>query len=212
MKTFGIAILLLAALTAPAFGQQWEFGGVGGLGFLNTVGVGSPLGAATAGFGNGAVGGAFFGQNLYSRMSGEIHYEYLQSNLKLTSGGQTAQFNGTAQAIHYDLLLHTRRKNSPVQLFVAFGGGMKIFQGTGAEAAYQPLNQYGYFTRTRVLKPMASVGAGATYALSHRVFLRTEFRDFITAFPTNLIAPAPGTKYGKILQDYVPMVGLDYLF
>ena len=211
MKTFRLAILLGAALSVSAFGQQWEFGAVGGGGFLNTVSVSGP-GSATAGFATGGVGGVFFGQRLYSRMSGEIHYEYLQSDLKLASGGSTTQFSGMAHNIHYDLIVHTNRKNSPVQLFAAFGGGVKVFEGTGKEVAYQPLSQFGYFTKTQSLKPLASVGGGVTYALSHRLFLRMEFRDFITAFPKELIAPAPGAKYGSILQDIVPMAGLDYLF
>jgi len=92
------------------------------------------------------------------------------------------------------------------------GGGMKLFRGTGQEQAYQPLMQYGYFTRTQVVKPMGSFGAGMKYALTPRLILRTEFRDYITPFPTELIAPAPGAKFGSILQNFVPMVGISYLF
>jgi hypothetical protein len=89
---------------------------------------------------------------------------------------------------------------------------MKLFRGTGQEQAYQPLMQYGYFTRTQVVKPMASFGAGIKYALTPRLVLRTEFRDYITPFPTELIAPAPGQTFGRILQNFVPMVGISYTF
>ena len=37
---------------------------------------------------------------------------------------------------------------------------MKLFRGTGAEEAYQPLSQFGYFTKTQAIKPMISVGGG----------------------------------------------------
>jgi hypothetical protein len=57
---------------------------------------------------------------------------------------------------------------------------------------------------------MGSVGAGVKIALSHKVYLRTEFRDYITAFPKEIIAPPPGTKYGMLLHDFVPMVGLGF--
>jgi hypothetical protein len=57
---------------------------------------------------------------------------------------------------------------------------------------------------------MASVGGGVKFALSRKVFLRTEFRDYITAFPTEVITPAPGVKYGSILHDFVPMVGIGF--
>jgi len=211
MRILGLSILLLTA-SGAAFAQQWEFGGVGGGGFLSNVAVSSTAGSSTAGFQPGAAFGAFFGQNLYSHLTGEIRYEYMQNNLQLTSGGQTARFSGIAHALHYDLLWHTNKKNSKVQYFAALGGGMKIFQGTGTEAAYQPLSQFGYFTKTRTMKPMVSAGAGMTFALSQRMYLRTEFRDFITMFPKEIITPPSGAKYGSLLHDFVPMVGIDYVF
>lgn len=210
MKTIGLSILFLAS--SAAFAQQWEFGGMGGGGFLSHVPVTSPYGSATAGFQPGAAFGAFFGQNLYSHLTGEIRYEYMQNNLQLSSGGQSATFSGAAHAVHYDLLYHTNRKDSKAQVFAALGGGMKIFEGTGTEAAYQPLSQYGYFTKTRAIKPMVSAGAGVNISLSRRMYLRAEFRDFITMFPKEIITPAPGAKYGRFLQDFVPMVGIDYVF
>ena len=212
MRTLGLSILVLAAAAATCGAQQWELGGVGGGGFLSNVGVAGPVGSATAGFQNGAAFGAFLGHNTYSHIGGEVRYAYLQSNLQLSSGGSSVSFKGMAHVVHYDLILRTTRKNSPVQLFAAIGGGMKVSRGTGAEAAYQPLSQYGYFTKTQALKPMASLGAGVKFFVARKVCLRAEFRDYITAFPKELIAPAPGAKFGSILQDFVPMVGLSYEF
>src|ERR1039457_2465031 len=212
MRTLGISILWLAGASARCFGPPGEFGGLGGAGFLNNVNVSSPAGSATTGFQNGLAAGAFVGQNLYPHISGELHYAYLQSNLHITSGGQQATFSGNAHVVHYDIILHTNKKGSRTQLFVAMGAGLKIFRGTGTEAAYQPLSQFGYMTKTQQLKPMASVGAGVRFTLANRFYLRTEFRDFITPFPTQVIAPAPGTKFGSILQDFVPMVALSYEF
>jgi hypothetical protein len=210
MKIVGLSILLAAA-SGAAFAQQWEFGGLGGGGFLSNVSVSSPVGGAHAGFQPGGAFGAFFGQNISPHFTGEIRYEYLQNNLQLTSGGQTARFSGAAHAVHYDMLWHTNRKDSKIQFFAALGGGMKIFQGTGTEAAYQPLSQYGYFTKTRAVKPMLSVGGGFTYALTQHTYLRTEFRDFVSPFPTQIITPAPNAKYGTLLHDFVPMVGIEYV-
>jgi hypothetical protein len=200
---------LAAGLSVVSFAQQWEFGGVAGGGFLNHVNATNSLGAATAGFSSGAVFGGYIGNNLYKHLGGELRYTYLQSDLKLSSAGQTASFAGQSHAIHYDLIYHTRNNNK-VQLFVAAGGGMKIFRGTGKEAAFQPLSQYGYFTKTQVLKPMGSVGAGVKFALSKKVYLRTEFRDYITAFPKEVLTPPNGTKYGTLLHDFIPMVGLGF--
>jgi hypothetical protein len=212
MRTLAVSILLLAAASACCFAQQWEFGGLGGAGFLSNVNASNPSGSATTGFQTGLAAGAFVGQNLYPHISGELHYAYLQNDLHIKSGGQEAKFTGNAHVLHYDIILHTNKKGSRTQLFVAMGAGMKIFRGTGTEAAYQPLSQFGYMTKTQQLKPMASVGAGVRFTLAKRFYLRTEFRDFITPFPTQVIAPAPGTKFGSILQDFVPMVALSYEF
>ena len=209
MKKIQFTLLILAA-AVTCFAQQWEVGGSGGATFLPDVPVTGTAGPATTGFQPGFAVGAFFGQNLYRHLSGEIRYGFMQSNLKLESGGSEATFSGVSHVLHYDLIYHTNHKGSRSQLFVAAGGGLKIFRGTGKEAAYQPLSQFGYFTKTQALKPMASVGAGVRYALGARVFLRTEFRDYITVFPETIIAPAPGAKFGKILHDFVPMVGISY--
>jgi hypothetical protein len=212
MRTIVLSIVLMSAVSS-AFAQQWEFGAVGGGQFLSNVSAnGGSIGNATAGFAPGAVLGAFIGNSLNRNLSGEIRYEYLRNDMRLASGGQTAEFGGSAHAIHYDIVYHTSRKESNVQFFGALGGGMKLFRGTGAEQAYQPLSQFGYFTRTQAIKPMIGVGGGFTYRLSNRLYLRAEIRDFITPFPTAVLTPAPGVKFGSLLQDLVPTVGLSYIY
>jgi hypothetical protein len=210
MKTLLRSILVLTVAAAASFAQQWEFGGAGGGGFLNSVPVSGGIGSATAGFQTGAAFGGYVGYSQYKHIGGELRYAYLQSNLRLKSGGSEATFSGMSHVVHYDLIFKTTRNTGKVQLFAAVGGGMKVFRGTGKEAAYQPLNQFGYFTKTQTMKPMASVGGGVKFALTRKVFLRTEFRDYITAFPKEIITPAPGTKYGMLLHDFVPMVGLGF--
>jgi hypothetical protein len=210
MRSLVLTVVILAAASA-AFAQQWEFGAVGGGSLLSDVPASGPAGKATVGFAPGAAFGAFFGENLYTHFTGEIRYDYLQSDLRISSGGQTAQFNGAAQAVQFDMVYHTTRKESRTQFFASLGGGMKVFRGTGAPEAYQPLSQIGYFTKTQALKPMVSVGGGLTYQLAPRIFLRAEVRDFITAFPTQLITPAPGMKFGGLLNDLVPTVGITYI-
>jgi hypothetical protein len=202
--------IILATVTAAAsFAQQWEFGGVAGGGFLNTVNASNSLGSATAGFQSGAAFGGYLGYNSYKHIGGELRYSYLQSDLKLSSAGTSATFSGVSHVVHYDVIFHTHN-NKKVQLFAAVGGGMKIFRGTGTESAYQPLSQFGYFTKEQVLKPMGDFGAGVKIQLSRKVYLRTEFRDYITAFPKEIITPPAGTKYGTLLHDFVPMVGLGF--
>ena len=207
-----IITLLLFGLASAALAQQWEVGGLAGAGFLKGLPVTGPAGAATAGFQTGGVFGGFFGQNLYPHLSGELHYNYLQSNQKLSAGGTEVTFAGQSHVVHYDLVLHTNMRRSKLQAFVAAGGGLRVFRGNGKEAAYQPLNQYAILSRTQVLKPMASVGGGLKFSVTRNVYLRTEFRDYITAFPKELIAPSPGAKISGLLHEFVPMVGLSITF
>ena len=224
MKTFRLSILGLTAAAATCFGQQWEFGGMGGVSFLNTVSVSGTAGSATAGFKPGGTFGGYVGYNSYKHIGGELHYEYLMSNLKLSSGGADAciqasatvtsvappcrSASGVSHAVHYDVTFHTNNHESKVQLFASVGGGLKVFRGTGPEGSYQTLNQFGFLTKTQALKPMGTVSVGAKLALTRKVFLRTEVRDYVTAFPKEIITPAPGTKYGTLLHDFVPMVGI----
>jgi hypothetical protein len=210
MKTLLRSMLVLTVAAAAGFAQQWEFGGAGGGGFLNSVPVSGGVGSATAGFQTGAALGGYIGYSQYKHIGGELRYAYLQSNLRLKSGGSEATFAGMSHVIHYDVIFKSTRNSGKVQLFAAAGGGMKVFRGTGKEAAYQPLSQFGYFTKTQTMKPMASVGAGVKFALTRKVFVRTEFRDYITAFPKEIITPPAGVKYGTLLHDFVPMVGLGF--
>jgi hypothetical protein len=210
MRRIAVTSLFLTVTAASCFGQKWEFGGMGGAGFLSNVNVTGPTGSATAGFGSGGAFGGFLGENLYPHWSGELAYMYLQNDLHIASNGTNATFTGNAQVVHYDILYHTNRKGSKMQAYVAVGGGMKEFRGTGVQQAYQPNYQFGYMTNTRQLKPMADAGAGLRFELRPHVFVRTEFRDYITMFPQQIIAPAPGAKFGKILNDVVPTMAISY--
>jgi hypothetical protein len=211
MKLVAFALVIISG-SATAFAQP-ELGVVGGAGLFNSVSASGTAGSATAGFAPGVVAGVFIGEHFYRRkdFSGEVRYEFMQSDLRLSAAGQSAQFSGVSNAIHYDFLYRTNRKESPVQFFGALGGGVKIFSGTGAEAAYQPLSQFGYFTKTSALKPMVTGGAGVIFTLTPKLLLRAEVRDFITGFPTPVLTPAPGVKFGSLLNDVVPMVSLVYL-
>jgi hypothetical protein len=211
MKTLRFTIILLTAGTA-SFSQQWEIGGSAGGSFLPSVSVSGAPGSASAGFKPGFAAGFFVGQNLYKHLTGEVRYIFLQSDLKLASGGTSVSFSGITHAVYYDVVIHTSRRESRAEPYGAIGGGMKVFRGTGKEAAYQPLNQFGYFTKTQAVKPMLSVGGGVKFKLSPHIALRTEVRDFLTPFPKELITPAPGAKFGRMLHDFVPIVSIGYEF
>jgi hypothetical protein len=110
--------------------------------------------------------------------------------------------------IHYDVLVHVKPAGSRIRLFLAAGAGARVFRGTGREAAYQPLQQFALLTKTQEAKPLVSLGAGVKAAVSPRLVLRVEFRDYISPFPTQVITPAIGSKLGGWLHDIVPFIGV----
>jgi Outer membrane protein beta-barrel domain len=208
----GRVITALAFFCSAALAQKWEIGGVAGGGFYQNLNVTNAGGSAVTGFQNGPVFGGLVGQNMYRYMSGELHYGFSAQNLKVSGAGAEATFKGMAHVIHYDFLVHTAPLGARVRPFVAGGGGMKIFQGTGNETAYQPLSQFALLTRTQELKPMITVGGGTKFQIAPRVYLRVEFRDQITPFPKNVIAPAPGASIKGWLHDFIPMAGITFTF
>jgi hypothetical protein len=209
MKAAKVLILIAGAASA-LFAQEWEIGGSAGASYTPGVHISNPAGSATAGLQTGFLLGGYLGQNLYRNLSGEIRYGFSTGALRLASNGAETSFSSVSHRVHYDLLLHTSRSAARAQYFLALGGGIRVFRGTGAEAAYQPLSQFAYLTKTQTVKPMASVGAGVRFQLSTRVFLRMEFRDYISSFPEELITPAPGSKVGSLLHDLVPMLEISY--
>ena len=86
------------------------------------------------------------------------------------------------------------------------------FTGTGKEQVFQPLSNIALLTKTSEVKPLVSVGGGVKFSLSPSVQLRLEVHDFLTPFPKNVIAPAPGSTVGGWLQDFVVMAGLSFTF
>ena len=61
------------------------------------------------------------------------------------------------------------RDESAVRPFVAFGGGIKMYRGTGEEQVVQPLSNIALLTKAQDLTGMLSIGAGFKVKLSPNV-------------------------------------------
>jgi hypothetical protein len=208
-----LTVASFGLLATCALAQEWELGLSGGLGIARNLTVTSQTGAeGKAGFKSGAVFSAMAANNMYERFSGELRYTYQISGLKVTGDGQTAGFRGEAHSMHYDFVLHTADSGERLRPFLAAGGGVKLYRGTGTEASYQPASRFALLTKTQDLQPMASLGGGVKYAINERVTLRVEARDYITPFPKEVVTPSPGAKLDGWLHSFVPMVGLVYTF
>ncbi|MGH9659014.1 MAG: hypothetical protein ACRD96_10755 [Bryobacteraceae bacterium] len=211
-KTLRIATTAALLVVPGVFAQKGEIGVVAGGGFYTKGSVTSPAGTGDVGFKSGAAVGAIFGHNQYRYLGGELRYEWLPGDQKVSSSGTEATFSSESHAIHYDFLVHFRPVESNIRPFVAAGAGVKVYRGTGKETATQPLSRLALLTHTLETKGLGVWGAGIKAKIAPAVLLRVEFRDFITPFPRQIIAPSIGAKISGILHHFVPMAGLTFTF
>jgi hypothetical protein len=214
MKHFlSFMFFALAALTPAAFAQKWEVGFGAGGSFLTSETISNPSGSANATRDPGMALSAWIDNNIGSGLfGGELRYDYEMGDLKLSSGGTTVKFGSRSNALHYDFVYNFASSESAVRPFVAVGGGVKWYSGTGTEQAYQPLSNIAVFSDVRDLRPMVSVGGGVKFNIAKSTLLRLEAHDYMTPFPSKLIAPITGAGVGGWLQDFVVMAGLSFAF
>ena len=202
----------LVALAGVALAQSGEIGFFGGGSFYMNPTLKGASAEVKAGFANGFGGGVAVGHNTTDHLGGEIRYMFQQHDLEASSGNTQVTKSGRSHAIHYDVLIYATGRSSRVRPFVAVGGGVKQYSGTGAESASQPLGNVVILTTTNQWKPLITFGGGVKIAVSKHVGLRLEVRDYLTPFPTDVVTPVPPVKHDGWLHNIVPMVGLNFMF
>jgi hypothetical protein len=210
MKILQMLLVSSAVLTPLTMAQSWEVGGGVGGGFYTSQTITSPAGSASAKIQTGLAGSAWLGNTWQGRWSGELRYDYEMGDLSLNSGGTTATFGAHTQQFHYDILWHATSSESRIRPYVAVGAGIKLYNGTGTQVAYQPLSNIALLTQQQDLTPLVSAGGGVKFQLSPHVQIRLDVHDYLTPFPKNVMTPNNGGKVGGWLQDIVPMVGISY--
>jgi len=211
MRSF-TGLFFALALTGTCFAQQWEVGGAAGFGIFKNASVSGNGQSGDAGFSNSAAVSAFAIQDLYKHLGGEIGYTFQFDDLMASSGGTKETFAGQSHAIYYNLLYKPRDREAQIQPYLAAGGGVKIYRGTGGSEVSQSLDQLVYLTPTQQVEPLITFGAGVKAKVSRRSYLYIEVRDYLTPFPDNVVAPAIGAKLTGWVHDFVPMVGLSFSF
>jgi outer membrane protein W len=207
-----IMFLALAVATPAAFAQKWEVGFGAGGSFLTSDTITSPTGNADATRDPGLAVSAWLDNTIGSGLfGGELRYDHENGDLKLSSGGTSVKFASQSNAIHYDFLYNFTSSESAVRPFVAAGGGVKWYSGTGTEQVYQPLSNIAVFSDVRDMRAMVSVGAGIKFNIAKSTLLRLEVHDYMTPFPSTLIAPTSGSVSGWV-QDFVVSAGLSFAF
>lgn len=201
----------LLCLAIPGLAQErWEVGLSAGYGFYKNVTAANSAGEASVGFKPGVAFGVFGSDQIKGWLAGEARYTYRQNDAFVASRGTESRFDAESHALHYDLIFDLPRRSSAVRPFLAAGGGVKVYRGTGREAAFQPLSNFAVLTRATQVVPLVSVGGGVKVELSRLITLRVEARDYASTFPSEVIAPVPRARAHGWLHDFVPMVGLSF--
>jgi len=68
------------------------------------------------------------------------------------------------------------------------------------------------FSDVRDMRAVVSVGAGVKFNIAKSTLLRLEVHDYLTPFPSTLIAPVGGSTVGGWIQDFVVSAGLSFGF
>jgi hypothetical protein len=203
---------LLSLLSMTLLAQRWEVGAAGGYGLSRDLTVTNGSISGKVGFRSGLAFGAVFGNETTRHFGGEARYTYRSQDLRVSSGSTRPTLGAESHAVHYDLLIHAASGESRARPFVAMGGGIKYYRGTGAETPFQPLSNLVVLTRTNEVQPLVSIGGGIKVPISRHSLIRLDFRDYMTPFPSSLLA-FPGNTRGKgWVHDFVLMVGISGIF
>jgi hypothetical protein len=216
--------VLLCGLVGAAWAQQsaaganqaetgakvWEAGVIGGFGYAPNLSVTGPAGSGNTGFKNGVIAGVFGGNDTYDYWSGEARYMYRASDLKLSSHGTLVDFGGHTHIFNGDIVALLRPRPARLRPFFAFGGGVKLLEGTGAQSAAQPLGRLAALTHTRETLATGDVALGVKLNWWKSFRLRLEVRDYISPSPKKVIAAAPGESITGIMNDVQALAAASY--
>ena len=204
--------LMLSAVPAALWSQRWEVGGSAGYGLYRDASVTNGAVSGKTGFQSGIAFGGVFGNETTRHVGGEARYTFRSNDLRVTSGSTKATASAQSHAIHYDVLIHGASQEAAVRPFFAAGAGVKYYRGTGEERVFQPLSNLVVLTHTNEAQPLISVGGGVKFAVARRTLLRFDFRDYVTPFPSSLLALPANSRAKGWMHDFVLMVGISGVF
>jgi hypothetical protein len=203
-----LALLVIAA--SSCFAQRWEIGGLGAYGWYHDASITNQEGSASVGISPKGGIGAVFGENLYKYIGGEVRWMYIFGQPQVKANGIEVARPGFSNLVHYDLLVHIAPQETKVRPFVAVGGGVRIYSVSRWDLDQN--TPFGYTRSRNDAQALISAGAGVKYAVAHGLQLRLDFRTYITPLPTDIFRlPGRVVTHGW-LYNFVPSVGVGYLF
>jgi hypothetical protein len=203
---------LVLTFSPLSHAQQWELGAMFGLGTSHDPAISGPAGSAQTGFPTKAAVGVVWGENLYQYFSGEFRYMYRWGGPQLAANGTQARMSGYSNVLTYEVLVHMKSRESRFRPFVAGGAGIKIYTGVDQQSVSQPLANIALLRSVTQVEPAVSAGAGLKYQVARDVQLRLDFRTYMTPVPNDLVRPVGRSVIHGWTYDFVPMLGVSYVF
>jgi opacity protein-like surface antigen len=191
--------------------QNFEAGALAVASAYHGASVSAPSATGSIGFAPGAAGGLFVGQTMTNRLGGELRYIFAHNDLKVSSGGKDTEFAGHSHTFHYDLLFYFAKRDAKIRPYVAGGGGLKVYQGTGTEQPFQPLSNIALLTKTSQTMGVVDYGAGVKWQFNKNMMFRVEFRDYVTEVP-KVFEPGVGANFSGLMHQWMPAFGVSWTF
>jgi hypothetical protein len=208
MREYLVVILFAGA----AFAQQYEIGATVGYGVYRDGTIYSASGTADAGIRNRFAAGILLADEFSNYVSAEFNYLYHDGHPYLQAPGVKADIQGNSDALTCGLLFHFKPREHRWRPFLAGGTGAKEYVIAGPAPFPQPIPQIASLTTNDVWKVVFSAGGGVKVRLIPHMFLRAEFRDYLTTFPRQEIVPAPHNTARGIFEQFTPLFGVTYTF
>jgi hypothetical protein len=203
---------LAIALSGACQAQPFEIGAMAGYGWDHDASIENPSGSVEAGFKPGFAGGVLFGDDMYQHIGGEIRWLYQAGGPQLTAPGTKVSASGFTNLVCYDLLVHMAPREDRIRPYIAGGAGIKVFTGPDLPALGQPLGDFAAIARGNHVEPLISVGAGVKYRVGRGVQLRLDLHTYLSPCPAELFRVAyPSAIHGWI-YDFLPTLGVSYVF
>jgi hypothetical protein len=212
MRTLLSIIGCVALLASHGRAQQWEFGAIAGYGWNHDATIANGPASASAGFHPGFALGTVLGENMYNYIGGEFRYLFRWGSPLIDYQGTRASANGYSNILTYDLLVHMTPRDNRLRPYVAGGAGIKIYTSTNDQPFVQPLKDFAVILPVTQVEPAISVGGGIKYRVARHVQIRADFRAYMTPLPNQLFRPTGSSISRGWLFDFMPQVGIGYLF
>ena len=210
--TWALAASLVLGCASASVAQQFELGGLAGYSWDHDASIRNATGSVEAGFKPGFSGGAVFGDNMYEHIGGEIRWLYRVGGPQLTAPGIKFSESGFTNLIHYDLLIHTARKEDRLRPFFAAGAGIKVYTGPSRPDLNQPLTDFAFISHGNHVEPLISLGTGLKYRVHRGVQLRLDFRAYLSPCPSGIFRTPYRSDIHGWIYDFTPTLGVSYLF